>query len=351
MKKSRNGFYNKINPIWYWVLWVITFYIVWTIIVVQGEHWLTVGQNWEIAFAMLIGSFAAGSTPMGGGTVGFPVLVMLMDMPAQVGRDFSFAIQAIGMTSASILILCRKQLVDTRLLCGAVCGAIVGTPIGIYIISPLVDELLIKLLFSTLWAGFGILHLMRFREISSRVQVDTIRAFKWRVGFWASVFSTSTVCGVTGVGVDMIIYSVLILLFRGDLKVAIPTSVIIMAFTSAVGILIKISDAGIEEDVFNLWLAAAPVVILGAPLGVVVVDLVGRNKTLFSVAMLCVGQYVWVCVREYTNIGVTGLLMSLTAVFVVIYLLEALRKIGLKLTHKHGTDSNELLPMKAEQVV
>ena len=39
--------------------------------------WQTLVDHWGIALAMAIGSYAAGSTPMGGGTVGFPVLVLL----------------------------------------------------------------------------------------------------------------------------------------------------------------------------------------------------------------------------------------------------------------------------------
>ena len=42
-----------------------------------------------IAAAMAVGSYFAGSTPMGGGTVGFPVLVLLFDGPATLGRDFA----------------------------------------------------------------------------------------------------------------------------------------------------------------------------------------------------------------------------------------------------------------------
>jgi hypothetical protein len=36
---------------------------------------------------MAFGSYVAGSTPMGGGTVGFPILVLLFDLPATLGRD------------------------------------------------------------------------------------------------------------------------------------------------------------------------------------------------------------------------------------------------------------------------
>lgn len=44
---------------------------------------------------------------------------------------------------------------------------------------------------------------------------------------------------------------------------------------------------------FYNWLAAAPVVILGAPLGALLVSVISRVKTLYFVAVLCVLQFVW----------------------------------------------------------
>jgi uncharacterized membrane protein YfcA len=103
-----------------------------------------------MAVAMAAGSYVAGSTPMGGGTVGFPVLVLLMDLPATLGRDFSFAIQSVGMTSASIYILCKRQELEWPMLRAALLGALVGTPLGILYIAPLASDLFIKLLFAIL---------------------------------------------------------------------------------------------------------------------------------------------------------------------------------------------------------
>ncbi|MDZ7791496.1 MAG: hypothetical protein U5L08_13585 [Xanthomonadales bacterium] len=94
--------------LWVWWLWLIGFYAGWLWLVIGLDYWATAVNHWPIALAMTLGSYAAGSTPMGGGTIGFPVLVLLFEMPASLGRDFSFAVQAIGMTSASIFILARR---------------------------------------------------------------------------------------------------------------------------------------------------------------------------------------------------------------------------------------------------
>ena len=72
--------------------------------ILAGGHVSELYAHWPIALAMSLGSYFAGSTPMGGGTVGFPVLVMLQGEPSGMGRDFGFAIQSIGMFSASIFI-------------------------------------------------------------------------------------------------------------------------------------------------------------------------------------------------------------------------------------------------------
>lgn len=44
---------------------------------------------------------------MGGGTVGFAVLVLFFDRSATLGGHFRFAVQSIGMTGASFFIMAR----------------------------------------------------------------------------------------------------------------------------------------------------------------------------------------------------------------------------------------------------
>ncbi len=319
--------------LWVWFLWLAMFYSVWLwLVVVQGQ-WQTAVAHWPMALAMALGSYAAGSTPMGGGTVGFPVLVLLFELPASLGRDFSFAIQSIGMVSASIFILARRQSLAWALLGGAMLGSLVGLPLGIFFLAPYVPELWIKIIFAVVWASFGLLHLVRLSEIAGHSgMTDFSEQWDFRLGLWLGLFASTSVTSVTGVGIDMVIYTALVLICRADLKIAIPTSVVIMAFNSVLGVGIKLSVGdGLATGVYENWLAAAPVVALGAPLGVWIVDRIGRKPTLLVVATLCVGQFAWTLFSEQEMLGSMGIFWSVLAVAVCLFGFELLRQWGARL--------------------
>jgi uncharacterized membrane protein YfcA len=302
------------------LVWLALFYTAWLTLVTAGGHIDTVLGHWPIAAAMVAGSYVAGSTPMGGGTVGFPVLVMVMDLPATLGRDFSFAVQSVGMTSASIYILCRRQPLEWPMLRAALLGTLIGTPLGILYVAPLASDLSIKLLFATMLCSFGLLHLRRLNEIIGYHGITpTDQSFDYKTGFAVGLLGSMTVASITGVGIDMMLYMVLVLLCHADLKIAIPTSVILMAVTSLVGISVKLLLGSVQPGTFENWLAAAPVVALGAPLGALVVSRIGRKPTLLLVSVLCVGQFAWTLVHERHLL--TSWNLAAAALGVVVFLL------------------------------
>ena len=323
MPKSR---IKELRP---WLVWLAGFYAVWISIVFVGNHWQTLVEHWGIALTMAIGSYAAGSTPMGGGTVGFPVLVLLFGEAPTLGRDFSLAIQSIGMTSATLFILCRRQPIEWPMLRWAVLGSAIGTPIGVLLLAPLVSGLFIKVLFAVVWCSFGVLHLYRVKEfVQHEGLAPGAHRFDRNAGFLVGLLAGATVSSITGVGVDMVLYAVLVLLCQADLKIAIPTSVIIMTFISLFGLVTKTLFGSLQPGVFENWLGAAPVVILGAPLGAFIVDRIGRTSTLLVVSILCVGQFLWTLQNEWGALGILGAGIALAGVLLFNLGFEYLHRVG-----------------------
>lgn len=344
------------KQLWIWYLWLMLFFSAWLWLVLGKGWWPTAVEHWPMALAMAIGSYAAGSTPMGGGTVGFPVLVLLFELPATLGRDFSFAIQSIGMVSAGIFILARRQPVAWAMLKGAMLGCLLGLPLGIFLLAPLVPELWIKLLFAVVWASFGLLHLWRLQEIAGHSGMTEFdERWDFQLGLCIGVLAGALVVSVTGVGIDMVLYTALVLISRADLKIAIPTSVLIMAFASVLGVLIKVTvGPGLAPGVFENWLAAAPVVALGAPLGVYMVARIGRKPTLLVVSTLCVGQFAWTLYSEQSVLGVGGSVVALLAVAICLFGFERLRRFGARLAGERlaaakAVTTTEMAPVEAGQ--
>jgi len=214
-------------------------------------------------------------------------------------------------------------------------GALLGTPLGVAFVAPLVSDLFIKLLFAAMWCSFGLLHLRRIKEITAYEGMTPHDvAFDHRVGFIVGFFGGLTVASITGVGIDMFIYMVLVLWCHADLKIAIPTSVILMAFTSVVGVTAKLLLGGLQPGTFENWLAAAPVVALGAPFGALVVSRVGRRPTLIVVSVLCVLQFLWTLVHERAALNAWSVAAALLGVLVFLLVFQDMYRHGYRLARR-----------------
>lgn len=280
-----------------WFAWLALFYGAWASWLTWSGQWGLAAARWPMAVAMAVGSFFAGSTPMGGGTVGFPMLVLLFGQPVALGRDFSLLVQSIGMVSASVFILASRTPVAWGVLRWSLPACLVAMPIGLFVVAPALSPGLVKLVFAVVGCSFGLLHVVRLRDIVGCAERSTRAPWQDRLtGLLVGVVGAGCLASTTGVGTDIVLYLLVLGLARMDVKVAVPTSVIAMAFTSVVGAVTLIATGRMHPDVWGHWYAAAPVVALGAPLGAVAVQVVSRTGTLLVVSLLLIGQFVWTCV-------------------------------------------------------
>ncbi len=304
-----------------WKLAVAAFLVGWAILVFGFGYWPLVQEHLAIAGVMIGGSLVAGSTAMGGGSVAFPILVYVFGETPENARNFGLVIQALGMTSALLFILGRGTPIQKRMLIASCAGAAFGIVFGTFFVAPYVARSIVKLLCSCLWMSFAMITLARNREFCS---LNGAPDLSWsqalRIGLPLGVLG-GVVAAMIGVGLEMLLYTVLVLLFRCDLKVAVPTAVCATAITSIVGAALHLAIGDIPRAVFGNWLAAAPVVIFGAPAGTFLVTRIPRIRLLYFVSALCVFQFLWTLwatplhAAEWTFVAATMLIANLAFVF------------------------------------
>jgi len=276
-----------------WKAYVTAFLVLWFAVMSRFGYWAEVSRHWPMSVVMTLGSPVAGSTPLAGGTVAFPILVLAFNEPASNARNFGLMIQALGMTAAMLFIIGRKVPLPVRVLTGSTAGAAIGFSIGTFLIAPHVQTSLVKLLFSCLWMSFALLTFSKNTEIcglKGQGPGDTPGAGS--TGLAAGLIG-GTLASMIGVGVEMAVYSVMVLVFRTDLKIAIPTAISAGALASIEGTTLHLYLGDIDSKALFDWLAAGPIVIFGAPTGAYLGSIVPRMKVLYFVSLLCVLQFIW----------------------------------------------------------
>jgi uncharacterized membrane protein YfcA len=150
------------------------------------------------------------------------------------------------------------------MLVWAAAGSAPGRLVGTFVIAPLVTATTVKLLFSCLWMSFGLLTITKnseFCSLTTNPKIDPRQAMI--MGLCVGI-PGGIVTSLIGVGVEMMLYTTLVLVFRCDLKVAVPTAVSTMAVASVLATALHLYIGDISMEVFHNWLAAGPIVVFGA---------------------------------------------------------------------------------------
>ncbi len=283
----------------------------------------TLWSNWQVSLTMLLGSLIAGATSEGGGAVAFPVFTKLLGVGPQDAKIFSLAIQSVGMTSASLFIVLSRIPVDWRVVRWATVGGIAGICLGCIVLSPIISPDVTKMLFTVIVTSFAITLIALNRGIQLRHQHMPVHGVLECCLLLLFGFIGGVVSGLVGNGIDIITFSLMVLLFRISEKVATPTSVVLMAINALVGFYLYVFVLdGFTLQIKTYWLAAVPVVVVGAPLGALLCSRMSRAAIAnFLIALIALEFFSSIAIIEFNSTVIILSLLVFCCLSYVYYLM------------------------------
>ncbi len=237
-------------------------------------------RNWEVAVTMLAGSIIAGGTSIGGGAVAFPVFTKILLISPHDAKVFSLAIQTVGMGAASFAIWMTRIKVEGRVIIWGSLGGSMGIFLGLVGIAPRLPADVVKMSFTLILSSFALTLL----ALNQRSKQRHLELPLWGTQERAIILGAGILGGLlsscVGNGIDILIFAVMVLLFRVSEHIATPTSIVLMAINASVGLVLQVfvlHDFPIQVQ--DYWFAAIPIVVVGAPLGAMFCSLL-RQETI-----------------------------------------------------------------------
>lgn len=245
-------------------------------------------DNWKVSLTMVFGSLIAGATSAGGGVIAFPVFTKVLQILPSDAKVFSLAIQSVGMVAATFTLIILRVTVAWKFIVLASLGGLGGIYLGAVVIAPHIPADVVKMLFTSIIASFALtLLLVKWKKRGYNNNLSELRLQDKAIIVFSGIIG-GIISGMIGNGIDLICFSVMVLLFRLSEKIATPTSVILMAFNSLAGFALHVFViGGFTEQVKAYWLAAIPVVVVGAPLGAYLCTQLS-NKTIAFVLIVLI---------------------------------------------------------------
>jgi uncharacterized membrane protein YfcA len=267
-------------------IWIALVFCVWLALLLTGPGFALFKTHWVYSLMMTFGAAIAGYTPEGGGAVAYPILSLYFKITPPIARDFSLAIQAIGMVSASIYIIFNKK-----------------RDWSFYRFIPL-------------YAGLNFVGFIIVSALFSNLAFTTFQmlfvclAFAFIISFWITktygtkdnfipdtfrkIVATSVFCflgggasAMFGTGADMFLYILLSVYYGVKEKEGTDLSIILMATVSVFGIFYRgIILNEVDGSVYYMWLATVPVVVLFAPFGNMLLKVFKKERMLLFVLLL-----------------------------------------------------------------
>ncbi|MGR8930300.1 MAG: TSUP family transporter [Gammaproteobacteria bacterium] len=235
-------------------------------------------RHWRISLTMAFGSFVAGATAEAGGAVAFPVFTKVLAIPAMHAKLFSLATQSIGMGAAFFTILLLRIRVEWRAVFWAVLGSVTTLPFGFALADQLPSSA-VRILFTVVQSSFALALWWHNRDPDGdRNQSLPRYGALEKIALLGFGMLGGLVSGTLGSGLEIMVFSLLVLWFRLCEKAATPTVIVMMALTSWAAFALMIASGQFAAPVRAYWLAAVPIVAMGAPFGVYVCSRMSRIR-------------------------------------------------------------------------
>ncbi len=265
--------------------WIYLFFLT---VVMSSWFWYMISHDsfelytrqWATVLTMIFGSFIAGASPEGSAAVAYPIFTLILKIEPAIARNFAFAIQSIGMTSASLLIIGLRLKVDWNYILFVTIGGVFGLFLGTYYVVPYISPVQAKLFFVSLYLSFGIALWMQNRK-QQREVFESIQNFtnsdKGRLIIFGLV--GGIISSIFGTGINIFTFCLMTIYYRVSEKVATPSSVIIMTIETILGLFIHTQlTKDFQPEAFEIWLACVPFVAIFAPLGAFVISKMPRKS-------------------------------------------------------------------------
>lgn len=264
---------------WIYLIFLSIVLFGWFNYMLQNDSFEIYTRQWATVLTMIFGSFIAGASPEGSAAVAYPIFTLILKIDPPVARNFAFAIQSIGMTSASLLIIGMRLKIDWNYIIFVTIGGVIGLFLGTYYVVPYISPVQAKLFFVSLYLSFGIALWLQNRRPQRQV-FDKIENFKNSDKGRLIIFGLvgGIISSVFGTGINIFTFCLMTIYYRVSEKVATPSSVIIMTIETILGLFIHtqlIKD--FQPQAFEIWLACVPFVAVFAPLGAFVISKMPRK--------------------------------------------------------------------------
>lgn len=279
---------------------------------------------------MIFGSFIAGSSPEGSASIAYPIFTLYLNIAPKTASNFAFAIQSIGMTAASLLILNFRMKIDWKYVRYVIFGGLPGLIFGTYFIVPLISPPVAKLFFVSLWLSFGII-LWRYNLKKDHIKFEYIQFFTLSdllllvsFGFIGGIISA-----IFGTGINIFTFCLMVTYYKIDEKVATPSSILIMTIETLFGLFLHanvLSDFGRES--FEMWLVCVPIVIFFAPLGSFVMNKLKSERIAQFLSVILFVQFLGAIFVLKPNFYYS--LMSFSIIIIGYYIFEYVTRLGIK---------------------